>query len=328
MKVFITGIGSDLGTQIARSLETHPDIEDIAGADMFPPRRYLARTKFFMTHFDDSERISYVVERFDPDVIVNFGVFEPGARLNFSRARSATNATVTGIISAVEKIKRNKLVHVISRSSVVSYGFEDPTKVYDETSPMSPDTPYGKMCRDVEEKLRSRVAHLTIIRTAPELGAHVPHPLARLLNLPAIPIELRLPSSRDVGFPIISPRDVVDIFVRVVGLDMQDNKWHRILHGACATNATMLMASRIGKKIPIPTAGIGFSIGKRISYIAGAPMDPHIEMLIRRGMVVDSTATRMFLGITSQDSPSEILKNMYQGEEKSIDSSTLPGVKQ
>lgn len=327
MKVFITGIGSDLGTQIARTLEARSDIEEIAGSDMFPPRRYLARSKFYMTHYDDSERISFVIERFNPDVIINFGVYEPGARLSFSKARGATHACVAGIISALEKIKHKKLVHVITRSSVVAYGFQDSKKAYDETSPLSPDTPYGVMCRDVEEQLSTHVAHLTIVRTAPELAAHVPHPLARLLNLPAVPIDFRSPFSDDVGFPVISPRDVVDIFVRAATLEVNDDNWHRVLHGACPTNATMMMAARIGKKIPIPTVGFGFSIGKRISYVAGAPMDPHIEMLIRRGMNVDSTSTRMFLGITSQDSPTEILKDLYIGEEKSIDSSTLPGVK-
>jgi hypothetical protein len=42
-------------------------------------------------------------------------------------------------------------------------------------------------------------------------------------------------------------------------------------------------------------------------------------MLIRRGMKIDSTATRMKLDITSQDSPTEILKNLYDEKEKAFD---------
>lgn len=327
VKVFITGIGSDLGTQIARLLEERTDVEEIAGIDMFPPRRYLARSKFFMSHYDDSERISDVIEQFSPDVIINFGVYEPGARLGFSKARGATHACVAGIIHAVEKIKKHHEVHVITRSSVCVYGFEDASRVSDETSPLAPDTPYGEMCRDVEEELLSHIAHVTVVRTAPEIGAHVPNPLARLLSLPAIPIQIRSPFSKDLGFPVISPRDTVEIFVRAATLKNENNNWHRVLHAACSSNATMLMAVRLGNKVPVFTTGIGYSFAKKISYIAGAPVDPHVEMLIRRGMAIDSTSTRMYLEITSQDSPTEILKDLYAGEEEQITSSKISKVK-
>jgi nucleoside-diphosphate-sugar epimerase len=314
VKVFITGVGSDLGTQMARHLEQRDDVEAVAGVDMFPPRRYLAKTEFSICHYDDSERISDVIVNFAPDVIINFGVFEPGARLSLSRARGATHASVAGIINAVKRI--NDDVHVVSRSSVVAYGFNDPQKTKDETTPLSPDTQYGVMCREVEEELFSSVENVSIIRTAPELAAHVPHPLARILAMRAIPIEMRMPFTRDIGFPVISPRNTVEIFVQAATSRYEG---HRIFHAACPDNATMMMAAQIGKRVPVFINGLNVALIKRLSFIAGAPVDQHIEMLIRRGMKIDSTSTRMKLDITSQDSPTEILKNLYAEKEKAFD---------
>ncbi|MFN8016435.1 MAG: NAD(P)-dependent oxidoreductase [Acidimicrobiia bacterium] len=323
MKVFITGIGSDLGTSIARKLEDIESITEIAGVDMFPPRRYLSRSEFYMTHYDDVEKISEAIVNFEPDVIINFGVYEPGARLTFSKARGATHACVAGILNACEKLKKKKQIHIITRSSVVVYGFSNVEKTYDETSPVSPDTPYGVMAADLESNFFSGNALVTVIRTAPEIGAHVPHPLARVLTLPAVPVQLRMPFVKEVGFPIISPRDAVDIFVRACRQEFSNDNTHRILHAACSSNADMLLACKIGKKIPIFSSSFGFALTKKAAYFAGAPIDEHIEMFIRRGMRVDSTSSRMFLDINSQDSPAEILRSLYEQESNVVENITF-----
>lgn len=312
MRIFITGLGSDLGTRIAQQLESENEVDSIAGVDMYPPRRYLLRTKFIRAHFDDQRRISETIATFNPDVIINFGVYEPGARLNKTKAQLASIACANGIANAIERIDRD--VKIISRSSIVAYGFSNPRNIYDETSPLNPDTPYGYICRDVEKILTKASPTTTVIRTAPEIDAHVPHPIARLLLLPALPIELRLPFSTDIGFPVISPRDVVELFIKQA---LSSSTKGAVLHGVCSSNATMTQAARIGKRIPIFVSGIGYEVVKRLSYLAGAPIDEHIEMLIRRGMTIDSTSTRMRHNITSQDSPTEVLTNLYEGDRRS-----------
>ena len=308
MKVFIAGIGSDLGTHIAHLLETRRDITAIAGIDRYPPRRYLARSEFFLARTYDHEEVADVISSFSPDVIINFGVYEPGARLKLAQAQKATATSTRGIIHGIER-SENKNAHVITRSSVVVYGFAD-GKIKDETSPLSPDTPYAIMCRDLEEELKEHVAKLTIIRTAPELGAHVPHPLARILNLPALPLELRNPLSKEIGFPVISPKDVTDLFVRAIDKTSQDSNYE-VLNAATSTNATMSMAITHGKRIPFIAVGAIYPFLKQIAYVQGAPVDEHVEMFIRRGMLVDSTSTRMKLGISSQLSAVEVIKNLY-----------------
>ncbi len=324
MKVFITGLGSDLGTNIARLLEQKSEVTELAGIDMYPPRRYLARTKFFMTHYDDSERIAHVIKHFSPDVIIHFGVYEPGARLGEMRGKAATHASVSGVIHAAQQIMNEHDVRVITRSSVVAYGFREPERAKDETTPLSPDTFFGKMCRDVEEELLSHLTNVTIIRTAPEISAHVPHPLARLLKLPAIPIQARLPFAHDIGFPIIASRDVTELFVRAAMAAPDYIARHRVLHGATSSNATMSMAAQEGKRIPIFVTGMNMGIIKRMAYLAGAPITEHVEMFIRRGMIIDSTSTRMHLGITSQDSPSEILRHLYHPTENMFAQVAIP----
>lgn len=311
MKIFITGIGSDLGTHIAHLLESRRDVTAIAGIDRYPPRRYLARTEFFLARTYDSQEVADVIAKCSPDVIINFGVYEPGARLSRISAMRATQTSTQGIIHGIDKSK-NKDVHVITRSSVAVYGFAN-SNTKDETSPLAPDSAYGEMCRDLEEQLGHEIERLTIIRTAPEIGAHVPHPLARILKLPILPVELRLPFVHDIGFPVISPIDVTDIFVKAVSFN-QNNNVRKTFHGSTSTNATMAMALREGNRIPLPLIGVGFGFAKQLSYLAGAPVDEHVEMFIRRGMLVDSTATRMQLGITSQLSATEVIRNLYSAQ--------------
>jgi UDP-glucose 4-epimerase len=45
-RVLITGVGSYLGTEVARRLERDPEVEYIAGLDTRPPRVKLERTEF------------------------------------------------------------------------------------------------------------------------------------------------------------------------------------------------------------------------------------------------------------------------------------------
>lgn len=313
-----------MGTNIAQLLERNKEVDAIAGTDMFPPRRYLGRTHFVMSKYDDIARISKAIVDFEPDVIINFGVYEPGARLSLIKAREATRATLAGIVSALEVLEtKNKSVKIVTRSSVVVYGFEQCQTTRDETTPLSPDTPYGELCRDVEEELTAHSDNVVIVRTAPEIGAHVPHPLARLLLLPVLPLQVRVPFASSVGFPVVSPRDATDIFVRAA----MDDSVPRVLHAVSARNAHMEMALKIGNRLPVVSFGIGFAFIKRLTYFAGAPMDPHVEMLIRRGMNVDATATRMSLGITSQDSSTEILTELYEDRQTSFNRSLITELK-
>ncbi len=318
MKVFITGIGSDIGTSIARSLEHDPKVTEIAGIDLYPPRRYLGRSKFRLYSIGENEKISDFLNEFQPDVLVNFGLYEPGSRLDLRHSRYATETILSGIEEFYSN-NNSSSVRLISRSSIVVYGFSNPEHVLDETSPVNPDTDYGEICCEVEERLRKVDPQATFIRSAPEIGAHVPHPLARVLLQPWIPVQIRLPFSKDIGIPVTSPRDTVEIFLKCI---FDDRSQSRIFHSVSNANFTIYDALRIGNRIPLFSSGIGFGVLKKISYFSGAPIDDHIEMFLRRGMRIDSTATRMHFKITSTDSSKEILKNLYGDIEKVIDNPT------
>ena len=79
-RVFVSGVGSELGTLVAGMLEAEPWVGTLAGIDADPPRRRLPNTTFHRIPPDQHDRIVDTVTRFNPHVLVHIGVWEPDAR--------------------------------------------------------------------------------------------------------------------------------------------------------------------------------------------------------------------------------------------------------
>ncbi len=78
----MSGVGGELGTQVANLLEEEPWVKSLSGIDADPPRSRLKRTEFHRIHPHEHDRIVETVMDFDPHVLVHVGVWEPDARAN------------------------------------------------------------------------------------------------------------------------------------------------------------------------------------------------------------------------------------------------------
>ena len=120
MRVLVTGMGGELGTRVAQLLEERDEASEIAGFDMWPPRRRLRRSEFHRIEPLDQERITEFVHDFAPEIVIHYGVYEPDSRLGGREAAEASEACTVHVLTAAAETGR--LERVAVRSGLEVYG--------------------------------------------------------------------------------------------------------------------------------------------------------------------------------------------------------------
>lgn len=306
MRALVTGMGGELGTRVAQILEARDDVTDIAGFDLFPPRRRLRRSEFQRIDPDDRDRIVAFVEAFEPDVVIHYGVYEPDSRVGGREAAEASEACTVHALSAAANT--GKLERVAVRSGLEVYGRGRGRPVVPaEDAPLAPTTPYGRTCLEVETMATALVRRLGIpvaaLRLAPVVGSHVPSPLGRLLRLPLVPV----PALADPAFVLLHQEDAARAMVEAVvrGVDGPVNVVGR---GA----ASPWQVVRLGGRIPVPVLGPGWDAARRVAEVAGAPVPPHVLELLRHGRAGDGSRARDLLAFNGMRSTLEICTELYE----------------
>jgi len=304
-RVFLSGVGGELGTLVASLLEDEPWVGALAGIDADPPRRRLQRTTFHRIHPDEHDRIVETVTAFDPHVLVHVGVWEPDARANPAAAAMLTDQAATSILGAAAECPA--LEHVVVRSGIEIYGRERGALTRpNESTPVFPTSSWGRTVAAIEHtaaRVGERVG-VTVgaVRLAPVLGPHVPSPLGRLLRMPAVPFSLLA----DPPFAVIEDRDAALAIVAAarVGLDRPVNV---VAPGAI----TAWQAARHGRRLSVPLVGPDWRIARALSHLFGAPIPDHVAEALHRGRLADNGAMRDVLGIVPEASTIEVIDRLY-----------------
>jgi UDP-glucose 4-epimerase len=305
-RVFVSGVGGELGTLVASLLEEEDWVGALAGIDADPPRRRLHRTQFHRIHPEEHDRIVETVVAFNPHVLVHVGVWEPDARAAPRAAALLTDSAATSIIGAAAECPA--LEHLVVRSGIVIYGrgrgaLTRPS----ESAPLQPTSEWGRTTAAIERtaaRVGERVG-VTVgaVRLAPVLGPHVASPLGRLLRLPAVPFSLLA----DPPFAVIEDRDAARALVAAarVGLAEPVNV---VAPGAI----TALQAARRGRRIPVPLVGPEWRIARTLSYLAGAPIPDHVAEVLHRGRLADNGRMRELLGVQPETSTIDVIDRLYR----------------
>jgi UDP-glucose 4-epimerase len=119
-RVFVSGVGGELGTLVARMLEDEPWVGSLAGIDADPPRRRLRRTTYHRLSPDNHDQIVDTITDFNPHVLVHVGVWEPGARASPKAAGVLTEQAATTILGAAAECRA--LESIVVRSGIEIYG--------------------------------------------------------------------------------------------------------------------------------------------------------------------------------------------------------------
>src|SRR5918993_1553554 len=300
-RVFVSGVGGELGTLVASMLESESWVGSLAGIDADPPRRRLAKTTFHRIPPDQHDRIVEIITRFDPHVLVHVGVWEPDARASPNAARRLTDQAATSIIGAAAECPA--LENVIVRSGIEIYGRGRGALTRpDETAPVMPTSDWGRTVAEIEH-IASRVANrvgasVGTVRLAPVLGPHVPSPLGRLLRMQAVPFSVLA----DPPFAVLRDLDAAHALVAAArhGLSQPVNV---VASGAI----TCLQAIRRGRRVPLPLIGPEWRIARTMSHLLGSPIPEHVAETLHRGRLADNGRMAELLGVVPDSTTYEVI---------------------
>jgi UDP-glucose 4-epimerase len=192
-RVLITGVGSFLGTELARRLEADPDIEYIAGLDDRAPRVRLARTDFIEADIR-SPLVTKLLPQTGVDTVVHNKILRrPGPGMS---GRSAHDINVIGslqLLAACEKAET--LRAIVVRGSAGVYGCEpnapqffteEMARLYPLRSRFQRDVAEIENYFDTFARRHSRIV-CTMLRYQPSVGPSLDSQITRYLSLPVLP---------------------------------------------------------------------------------------------------------------------------------------------
>ncbi len=282
-RVLVTGMGGEIGSLVASRLEQEPWVGDLAGMDLEPPRRRLRRAAFHLVSPHDRRRAEELVRHIDPEIIVHVGVYEPGSRSSDGAAASRSVDAAAGVFVAAAKLTNLQAIVVRSGLEIYGRGKGHPDEP-DESVKPRPTSNFGRIFYDVEQSAvaAGREVHVpvSLVRLAPIVGPHIPSPLGRLLRLPVVPFQ---PGGRN-AFRVTHLGDAAAALVAAA--------FHRYdgpLNVAGPGAMHPLDAIRIGRRVPVPTIGVGWHTARFMANLLGAPVPDHIVELLRDGRLADTS---------------------------------------
>jgi UDP-glucose 4-epimerase len=287
-RVLVTGMGGEIGSLVAARLELEPWVGALVGIDLAPPRQRLRRAEFHLVSPHDRRRTGELVRAFDPEVIVHAGVYEPGARSSDGAAAARSVDVAAGVFTAAAGL--GHLRSIVVRSGLEVYGRgRQHADAPDESVKPRPTSHFGRILHDVESAALAagRDAHAPVarLRLGPIVGPHIPSPLGRLLRLPAVPFQ---PGGRNT-FTVVHLDDAVAALAWAA--------FHRFdgpLNVSGPDALHPLDALRLGRRVPVPTAGIGWRSAALVANAFGAPVPEHVVELLRRGRLADCSAAAAY----------------------------------
>lgn len=304
-RVFISGLGGELGTLVASLLEAEPWVGELAGIDADPPRRRLQRTTYHRISPDAHDRIVDTVIDFDPHVLVHMAVWEPNARAAGKLAAQFTDQAAISIIGAAAECP--SLEHIVVRSGIEAYGRGRGSRTRpDEASPLRPTTPWGESVAGIERTAAAVSARIGVpvgtLRLAPVLGPHAPSPLGRMLRQPIVPFHAFV----DPPFAVVEDRDAARAFVAAARIGLAEP-----VNVVAAESVTSYQAARSGSRLPLPITGPQWPGTRLLSYVTGAPIPEHVLELLRRGRLADGSRMRELLGVGCDTATPDVIDKLY-----------------
>ncbi|MEO9223706.1 MAG: NAD-dependent epimerase/dehydratase family protein [Acidimicrobiales bacterium] len=306
MRIFVTGMGGELGTRVTRLLEERNQVDEILGIDGDPPRRRLQRAGFTRVDFRDRRRLVSVVEEFDPHVMVHLGVMEPHARFSPRIAESGTRMVSLAVLGAAARCP--SLESIVVRSGLEVYGRPRGAPFRpDETIAPRPTSPFGHSLLGVEE-LAAHAADAasvpaTTLRLASVVGPHFPSPLGRLLRLPLVPVD---PLS-DLPFSLLHQEDAAAAILAAI-----DRRYDGPVNIVGPGVVTASQAARMGGRAAIPVFGPGWWAARGVAEVLSAPLPAHVKELLARGRTADGARAASALGFSPSRSTRHVVEELYE----------------
>jgi UDP-glucose 4-epimerase len=286
-RVLITGVGSYLGSELARRLEADPELEHVAGLDTRRPRSALERTQLIEADIRDPV-IATVIPDLGVDTVVhNQIVRRPGPGMS---GRTMHDINVIGSLQLLTACEKSPDIRaIVIRGSAGIYGAEPHapqffTEDMDRLFPLR--TRFQRDVREIENYFATYARRhpgvvCTMLRYQPAIGPSLDTQATRYLSAPAVPTYLGF----DPRLQFVHEEDALDALVAAV---------HRPVRGAVnvagpgTIGLTRTIRTAGVPSLPVlpPLFGAAASAMRRVGL---PPLSEDFRRLLRYGRAVEIT---------------------------------------
>jgi UDP-glucose 4-epimerase len=286
-RVLITGVGSHLGTLLARRLEADPEFEYVAGLDTRPPRQPLERVAWIEADIRDPE-IVRLVPRLEVDTLVHEQIVRQPSR--GMSGRSMHDINVIGTLQLLAACERaHTLRTIVVRGSAGIYGAEPhaPQFFKEELTRLFPlRTRFQRDVAEIENYFETYARRhgdvgCAMLRFQPAIGPSLDTQISRYLSQPACPTYLGF----DPRIQLVHERDAIDAVVAAVRRPVR-GAVNVAAPGTIGLGRMVRLAGRATLPIAGPLFGPLTRAAKRLG-IGGYSDD--FQRLLRYGRGVDIT---------------------------------------
>jgi UDP-glucose 4-epimerase len=304
VRVLLTGVGGELGYQVASRLAVDPKVDALAGMDSWRPRRRVRGMNAVVIDPTERRRVLRAIREFGPTAVVHLGSWEPDARVGAGPAAERTSAGALAVLGAAGDLPG--LDRIVVRSDIAVYGrARGSATVPDEEVPPVPTSPWGRSLLEVERLAvaagDAAAVPVVSLRFAPLVGQRFPSPLARYLRLPVVPFS----ALADPAFSVLEVEDAADAVCAAVHR-RPDGPLNVVGGGA----VTVSQAARLGGRLPLPVLGFEWGVLRRAAGLARVALPGHVMELLHRGRAADGSRAAAMLGLTPARTP-DVIRAVY-----------------
>jgi UDP-glucose 4-epimerase len=286
-RILITGVGSYVGTSLARRLEMDAEVEHVVGLDTRPPRASLERTEFI-----DADIRNPVLSRLIPqarvDTVVHNQIIRRPARA--MSPRTAHDINVIGSLQLLAACEKSDTIRaIVIRGSAGIYGAEPSApQFFDETMTrlFQLRTRFQRDVAEIENYFetysrRHPSVTCTVLRYQPAVGPSLDTQVTRYLSLPVVPTYMGF----DPRLQFIHESDALEALLAAIKRPMRG----AVNVAGEGTIGLTRMLRRAGKPtLPLlpPLFGPATATGRRLQLF---DFSEDFQRLLRYGRAVDVT---------------------------------------
>lgn len=295
-RVLITGVGSYMGTGLARRLEDHPDFEYVAGLDTRAPRAPLEGTELIEADIRDPVIATLIPQAGVDTVVHNQIVRQPGPGTS---SRTMHDINVIGSLQLLTACERSPSVKtIVIRGSAGIYGSEPTAPQFfgEEMTSLFPlRTRFQRDIGEIENYFLTfarRHPHVTctMLRYQPAIGPSLETQMTRYLSAPLVPTYL----GYDPRLQFVHEDDALDALVAAVRHPVRG-----AVNVAGPGTIGLTRLARMAGRPTLPLAPPLFAPAAQALQRAGLPaLSPDLRRLLRYGRAVDTTRLTREVGFT------------------------------
>jgi UDP-glucose 4-epimerase len=292
--VLVTGVARDLGGRLARQLATHPDVAEVVGVDVVPPRHELDDVRFVRADIRNPV-IAKVIAAEAVDTVVHLGIVETPRGAGGRTSMKETNVIGTmQLLAACQRAPSVRRLVVKSSTAVYGSSARDPALFTEDMAPKRmPRHGYGKDSVEVENYARGFARRrpdvaVAMLRCANLVGPTADTSLTHYFSMPVVPSVLGF----DARLQFCHEQDSLDA-VELAAVSDLDGTFNVAGDGIVMLSQAIRLTGHLPMAVPAFAMG---AVGSLLRPARHVDLSPEQVTFLTYGRGVDTNRMRTVLG--------------------------------